>query len=145
MVRNVILPLVFLTVSYGALIWGLIWLLRRARLPLRPAISLGFLCFGTASAWLAAWIWPTDSSLYLNVWAVFLGDWLYQWSSESLGDPWLLQVPQVYLIAAVILYGGLGLLAQETYARFRPGQNRGRIGRNSLDSTRSWRKGHGNG
>jgi hypothetical protein len=107
-----VLELLVLTVLYAAIILSLVWLLRRAGIPARWAILLGFLGFGVGSSLLSAWAWPFDSSVYPNVWATLLGDRLYALSADRLGDVWLLRVPPVYVMAAALLYGGLGLLCQ---------------------------------
>ena len=89
------------------------WLLRRAGAPARWVVVLGFLTFGVATGLLAAWVWPYDSCVLPNLWAVVLGDALYELSSEYLGDPAglpaVLRVPWVYPLAGAILYGALGL------------------------------------
>jgi hypothetical protein len=120
-VRNVLLPLVILTILYGTTILGLIWLLRRVGIKSRWAIVLGFVIFGAGTGLMSAWLWPFDSSLYPNVWAVLLGDRLYQLSASYLLDLWPLRVPRVYVCAGALLYGGFGLLAQWLYGR-RKGQ-----------------------
>ncbi len=111
-----ILMVLMLTLAYGGIIAGLVWLLRRAGAPTRWAVFFGFLVFGVATGLLAAWVWPYDSCVLANLWAVLLGDLLYQLSSEYLGDhaglPVVLQVPQVYSLAGAILYGALGLCVQ---------------------------------
>lgn len=117
MVWKVALELVMLTLLYGALVAGLVWLLRRTGVPARWSMVLGFLGFGTVTALVGAWLWPFDSSVYPNVWATLLGDCLYACSADHLGDLWLLQVPRVYVVAAILLYGGLGLLCQWIYDR----------------------------
>ena len=99
----------FLTVIYGAIIAGLSWLLRRAGVAPRRAVALGFVSFGLASGLLAAWVWPFDSCVLPNLWAVLLGDVLYGWAGGALGDPALLRVPWIYPLAGAILYGALGL------------------------------------
>jgi hypothetical protein len=110
--RNVLLPVAVLTAIYALAIWGLIALYRALRLPRRGAIFLGFATFGLATGLLAAWIWPLDSSVYVNVYAVWLGDAVYGLSAQRLGDPWMLRVPQAYVAVSTILYGTLGMLAQ---------------------------------
>ena len=107
-----LLMVVLLTLTYGAIIAGLVWLLRRAGAPARWAVLLGFLIFGVASGLLAAWAWPYDSCVLPNLWAVLLGDALYGLSSEHLGDLAAFRVPWVYLLAGAILYGALGLVVQ---------------------------------
>lgn len=107
-----LLSVMLLTLAYGGIIAGLVWLLRRAGAPARWAVLLGFLTFGAASGLLAAWAWPYDSCVLPNVWAVLLGDVLYGLSSEALGDPAVLRVPWIYPLAGAILYGVLGLVIQ---------------------------------
>lgn len=117
MVASLVFPLTVLTSAYLGVIGALIWLLRRLRMPARWAILSGFLAFGLGTGLLSAWVWPLDSSVYPNVWAVLLGDWLYNQSSAHLENLWLLGVPQVYAVAGALLYGTLGLLVQEIYRR----------------------------
>ena len=118
MITYVLLPLALLTVLYSAIILGLIWVLRRAGMPARWAIWLAFLGFGLGTGLFAARLWPLDSSILPNVWATLLGDALYQWSTGAVGDIWFLGVPRVYVTAAILLYGGLGLLMQWVYHRY---------------------------
>lgn len=117
MIASLVLPLTVLTSIYLGVIGFLIWLLRRLGMPARWAIVAGFLGFGLGTGLLSAGIWPLDSSVFPNVWAVLLGDWLYNLASERLDDPWLFGVPQVYVLSGALLYGGLGLVVQELYRR----------------------------
>jgi len=109
--QNILVALM-LTLVYGGIIAGLVWMLRRAGVPARWVVLLGFLVFGVVSGLLAAWVWPYDSCVLPNLWAVLLGDLLYQLSSEVLGNPAALQVPWTYPLAGAILYGCLGLVVQ---------------------------------
>jgi len=117
--QNIILPLVVLTLLYGVIILGLVWLLRRVGISGRWAILLSFLFFGLGTGLAVAWIWPLDSSVYPNVWAAILGDALYRFSSDRQGSLWLLEVPHVYILAGALLFGGFGLLVQWLYNRTR--------------------------
>jgi hypothetical protein len=107
-----LLSVMLLTLAYGGIIAGLVWLLRRAGAPARWAVLLGFLTFGAASGLLAAWAWPYDSCVLPNLWAALLGDALYGLSSEHLGDLAIFRVPWVYPIVGAVLYGALGLGVQ---------------------------------
>ena len=107
-----ILTAAILTLAYGGVIAGLVWLLRRAGAPARWAIALGCLVFGIATGLLAAWAWPYDSCVLANLWAVLLGDALYALSSEVPGSPAVFPPPWVYPLVGAILYGALGLAAQ---------------------------------
>jgi hypothetical protein len=102
----------FLTLVYGAIVVGLAWLLRRAGVAARRAVALGFVIFGLASGLLSAWAWPYDSCVLPNLWAVLLGDGLYQWASGIGGNAALLRVPWIYPLAGAMLYGALGLAVQ---------------------------------
>ncbi len=117
--RGVVLPIVVLTAVYGLVIAGLVFLFRAVRIPRRWAIALGFSVFGIASGLLAAWAWPLDSCTLPNVYAVLLGDEVYGFSAQRLGDPWLLSVPQVYVVVSTFLGGLAGVLAQWVDARIR--------------------------
>jgi len=122
--QGVVLPVVVLTAAYGLVIAGLVLLLRLARVPLRWAIGLGFAVFGIASGLLAAWAWPLDSCTLPNVYAVLLGDQVYGFSARRLGAPWLLGIPQVYVVAATLMGGLAGLVAQWVDARLRASRRR---------------------
>jgi hypothetical protein len=111
-IRNIVLPILVLTAIYGLVIGGLAWLLRILRIPATRATFLAFLLFGLVTGLLTAWVWPLDSSVYANVFTVLLGDLVYRWSAQYLGDPWLLRVPHVYVLVSPILWAGAGLLFQ---------------------------------
>lgn len=61
----------------------------------------------------------------INFPATYFGDTIYGWSIQLLGNPhsfhahdtipWLLRVPQVYVIASIVLWGLLGLVVQLIY------------------------------
>ena len=107
-----ILGVFFLTLVYGAFVAGLAWLLRRAGVAASRVVALGAVIFGLASGLLAAWAWPYDSCVLPNLWAVLLGDALYGWASDALGNPALLRAPWIYPPAGAFLYGALGLVVQ---------------------------------
>ena len=117
MILNIILPLLGLTMTYVLVILGLILILRRMPIFSERAVFLGFLVFGVTTGILTAWVWPIDSSVYINIFGTFLGDWVYHWSFQHLGDLWLFQVPQVYVLASTVLCGAVGLLLQWMYNR----------------------------
>ena len=123
--RNILLPLVILSAAYALAILGLVLLFRAVRAPSKWQALLGFLTFGVVTGLLTAWIWPLDSSVYANVYAALLGDVVYHLAAAHLGDPWLLRVPQVYVVVSVALYGLLGFMAQGIYLqakKWRSGQ-----------------------
>lgn len=115
LVRNVLLPVAALTAIYALAVWGLIAMFRAVRLPKRWCVFLGFLGFGLSTGLLTARLWPLDLSVYVNVYASWLGDAVYGLAVQRLGNPWVLRVPQVYVSVSTVLYGVLGLLAQMAY------------------------------
>jgi hypothetical protein len=117
--RGVVLPAVVLTLIYALVIAGLTLLFRLLRIPRRWAIVLGFLAYGVVSGLLAAWAWPYDSCTLPNFYATLLGDAVYGRWAERLQYPWLLSVPQVYVVASAILSGLAGVLVQWVDARVR--------------------------
>ena len=119
MTWQLISKVVVLTAAYGSIVGGLAWLLCRAGVPRRWAIVLGFLTVGFVTGLLAAWAWPYDSCVLPNLWAVLLGDALYQLSSERLGDFAAFRPPWVYPWAGAALYGVLGLVMQAFASRAR--------------------------
>ncbi len=122
-----IIPLFILPAIYGLIILGLIVVFRKMQLPSKKVILLGFLVFGTAIGFFTAWLWPADSSFYFNVFGALLGDQVYNLSIQYFGDiispqahytiPWILRIPQVYVITSIVLYGSVGLLLQLIYNR----------------------------
>jgi hypothetical protein len=121
------LSVVILTAAYVVATTGLIALLRWRRIAGGNAIVLGFTTFGVLSGLLAAWAWPLDSAVYANLYAVLLGDQVYTWAISWLGDPnsaqahstipWLLRVPQVYVLVALVASAAAGLCVQRVYSR----------------------------
>ena len=127
MIFGVILPLLILPAIYGLVILGLIVVFRQMQVPPKKAILIGFLVFGTAMGFSAAWLWPADSSFYLNIFPALLGDQIYNLSIRYFGDkvspqahntiPWILRIPQVYVVTSMVVYGLVGLLFQLVYNR----------------------------
>jgi hypothetical protein len=120
--RNVLLPLVILSAVYALTIFGLTLLVRTLRVTSRWAVFLGFVTFGVVTGLLTAWIWPLDSSAYASLYATILGDAVYRLAAAHLGDPWLLRVPQVYVLVSTAVYGLLGLMAQGICLRIKKRQ-----------------------
>jgi len=112
---------------YGAAISALALLLRRAGVPGSKAVLLSLLIFGAVTGILTAWAWPLEASIYFNLLATLLGDRVYVLSIRYLGDsgspqahftiPWILRVPQVYVLASVALSALVGLPLQWLYNR----------------------------
>jgi hypothetical protein len=117
-----ILIIVILFSIYALVISGLILALRWLKIPAKIAIVLGFLIFSVISGLGVVWRWPEDISVMVNFPASLTGDWIYQASIQYLGDPhsdqagytipWILRVPQVYVLASVLFWGLAGLLVQ---------------------------------
>ncbi|NOZ58177.1 MAG: hypothetical protein GXO66_01145 [Euryarchaeota archaeon] len=127
MISEVLLPLLLLSAIYGLVILGLTVVLRRMGIFPRWEIALSFLIFGGGAGLLAAWVWPGEACVLLNVFAVFLGDEVYRLAILHLGDisspqahytiPWILRIPQVYVVVSVAFWGLVGLLLQSAFSR----------------------------
>jgi hypothetical protein len=127
MIANVIFPFLLLSAIYGIVILGLIWLLRKMGVSGKRAIILSFLVFGAVTGILTAWVWPIDSSIYFNLFASFLGDQVYNLSIQLFGDrsspqahytiPWILRIPQVYVLTSIVVCGLVSLPLQWVYNR----------------------------
>ena len=124
---GIMIPLFILPAIYGLVTLGLIVVFRKMQVPSKKAILVGFLVFGTAIGFFAVWLWPADSSFYFNVLPALLGDQVYNLSIRYFGDiispqahytiPWILRVPQVYVITSIVVYGLIGLVLQLIYNR----------------------------
>jgi hypothetical protein len=127
MIANVIFPLLILSAIYGIVILGLVSLLRTMGVSRKRAIILSFLVFGAVTGILTAWVWPIDSSIYFNLFASFLGDQVYNMSIQLFGDtsspqahytiPWILRIPQVYVMTSIVVCGLVSLPLQWVYNR----------------------------
>ncbi len=129
MIYNIILPLLILSAIYGLAIFGLIVVLRKFEILSEKRIILSFLIFGIVTGFLVAWrwAWHRDIEIIINIFTVFLGDEVYKLSIMYLGDisspqahytiPWILRIPQVYVIVSIIFWGLIGLLIQFIYNR----------------------------
>ncbi len=111
-----------LIVVHALLAWGISRLLRRLHTCSRAEILVGCLCSGLVAGFLAVLIWPADSVVLVNLPGVLLGDLIYNSSIRLIGDPsspqahftipWFLRVPQVYLLASILLWGLVGGVLQ---------------------------------
>lgn len=130
---------------YGLVIGSLAWALDRLRVLESISVFLSFLIFGVGSGILAAILWPMDSSVYPNIPAVWVGDWVYVHAIEYLGDPYsnqahhtipsVLIIPQVYVIVSAALCGVLGAAIQWLYNK-RRGHGIKRASRHSMAKER---------
>lgn len=128
---NIILLVLGLSAIYSLVILMLVLLLRKIGVPGGRAIILGFLIFGAVTGVLMAWAWPLDSSIYFNPFATYLGDQVYNLSIQYLGEmhsaqahytiPWLLRIPQVYVLTSMVLCGLVSLAFQWVYNRVATG------------------------
>ena len=127
-----VFTLLILSAMYGIVILGLVLLLRKMRVSGKRTIILSFLVFGAVTGILTAWVWPIDSSIYFNFFASLLGDQVYNLSIQYFGDssspqahytiPWILRIPQVYVMASIILCGLVSLPLQWVYKRGAEGE-----------------------
>jgi hypothetical protein len=100
---------------------------RLMRLRSVASVFLVFLLFGGIMGLLAVYSWTTRSGetlpllILFNAPGILLGDELYVRSIDLLGEPssehahftipWVLRVPQVYVISSMLSWGLVGLLA----------------------------------
>ena len=120
----------------GLLIVGLAVLLLRLGVARRQAVLVAFLVCGVVAGVAAAWLWPLETSATVNPLGVLLGDWMYGASIQAFGDPnssqahftipGILRVPQVYVLASVVVYGAAGAVAQWVASASRRGAVTGR-------------------
>lgn len=112
---------------YALICLGLIRLFRKLRVSSPKRIFASLLILGVMSGVIATVLWPNDISVLFNIPAVLIGDKIYIWSINLLGDPssphahytipWLLRIPQVYVIVSVLFWGLVGLVAQLVHNR----------------------------
>ena len=124
---GIIVPLLILPAIYGLVILGLVIVFRKMQVSPRKVVLVGFLVFGTAIGFFTATLWPADSSFYFNVFGALFGDQVYDLSIRCFGDiissqahytiPWILRIPQVYVVTSIVSYGAVGLLLQLVYNR----------------------------
>ena len=98
-----LLVILVLFVFYSLIIFGLIIALRRLKVPAKIAIVLGFLIFSVISGLGVVWRWPDDISVMVN----------FPASSQAHDTiPWILRIPQDYVVASLMFWGLIGLLVQ---------------------------------
>ena len=117
-----LLIIVLLFAFYGLIIFGITFVLRLLKIPAKIAILISFLIFGVLAGLATVQLWPRDNSVLVNFLASLIGDWIYVESIRVIGDPsssqahytipWLLRLPQVFVLASVLFWGLLGLLVQ---------------------------------
>ena len=119
--------MVVLHVAYGLIIWGIVLLFRRLDVLPRTRVLAGFMVAGAVGGLVAAWVWPADLAVLLDLPGVLLGDLVYNGSIRFFGDPsssqahfsipWLLRVPQVYVLVSTLFWGFVGLVVQAVVNR----------------------------
>ena len=127
MIYDVIVQLLVLSALYGLALFGIFMGLGKLGISSEKRISLSFLLFGTVTGFLVAWVWPGDLAVRINYFTAFLGDEVYHLATRYLGDisssqahytiPWILRIPQVYVIVAIISWGLIGAVIQFVYNR----------------------------
>ena len=106
---------------------GLMAALRKMRVSSKTRVFLSILILGVITGAIATVLWPQDSSVLFNIPAILIGDKIYIWSINQLGDPssfqahytipWLLRIPQVYVVVSVVFWGLVGLVVQLVHNR----------------------------
>lgn len=113
---------------YCLAILGLIVFLRKLGISVKLVVVLSLLIFAIAVGFASIGTWTKDISVLLNLPAVIVGDIVYQWSILVFGDassfqahytiPWILRVPQVYMLTSIVLWGVVGFLVQLVYNKW---------------------------
>jgi hypothetical protein len=127
MIYDVIVQLLVLSALYGLALFGIFTGLGTLGIASEKRISLSFLLFGTVTGFLVAWAWPGDLTVLINYFTTFLGDEVYHVATLYLGDisspqahytiPWILRIPQVYVVVSIILWSLIGAVIQFVYNR----------------------------
>ncbi len=106
---------------------GFMAALRKMRVSSKIRVFLSILILGVITGFAVFSLWPGDIIVILNIPAVLIGDGVYIWSIKQMGDPssfqahytipWLLRIPQVYVIVSVVFWGLVGLVVQLVHNR----------------------------
>ena len=100
---------------------------------MKRIILIGFILYGIAVGFISVWFRQnTDSVFLLNIPGTLLGDAVYGFSINFLGDPhssqahftipWILRIPQVYVPVSIFFWGLLSAVILVTYGKFRKGR-----------------------
>jgi hypothetical protein len=87
----------------------------------KKLIITAFVIFGVAVGFVSVWFRQnTDTAFLLNIPGTILGDAVYNWSINLIGNPhssqahytipWLLRIPQVYVPTSIFFWGIIGTL-----------------------------------
>jgi hypothetical protein len=120
-----LLPLLFLP----CVLFGIAILFRRIGMPKHTSIFFAFLVIGIVLGLVSVFLWPGDLGVYLNLPGTAAGDWVYHSSIDVFGNPvsdqahytipWILRIPQIYVIVSPLIYGAAGGLIQFVYNRIK--------------------------
>ncbi len=122
--------LLLLLAFYALIIAGLVALVERLDAGRGLSVLWAFSIFGLLTGLMVAWVWPYDSSIYLNFPAVLVSDAVYGWATRTIAPgsaeahariPWLLRIPQLYIWVSIVLSGLVGLVFQLILFNRRPG------------------------
>ena len=116
------MPVIASHAVYGLIAWGIVVLLCRLQVLPNTRVLVGCLVAGLVAGLVAMLAWPADVAVLLNLPGVLLGDMVYSGSIRLFGDPsssqahytipWLLRVPQVYVLVSILAYGLIGAIVQ---------------------------------
>jgi hypothetical protein len=118
-----------LLAAYIAIIFVLILILHKTGVARRKVIFASAMLFGILSGLAVTLHGLGEGGYIFNFLGVLLGDQIYNFSIELIGDPhssfahytipWGLRIPQVWLFASVIAWSLIGILAQLAYNRIK--------------------------
>lgn len=89
-----------------------------------------FLIYGVATGLISVWFGQNTDTLFLfNIPGTLIGDTVYGLSIKLLGNPhspqahytipWILRVPQVYILTSIVFWGLIGSMIQLIYKKIK--------------------------
>lgn len=89
-----------------------------------------FIIYGVIVGFISVWFdQNTDTLFLLNIPGTLIGDAVYGLSIKLIGNPyssqahftipWILRIPQVYILVSVVFWGLIGLIIKLIYNRFK--------------------------
>lgn len=107
---------------YALVIWLLARLFQRFEPVAQWSILIACVIVGIVSGFLTVLLWPRlDSILYPNVLAFVIGEQIYAWATGSVPPgtpsphfaiPWILRIPQLFVLTSLLLLALFGLIVQ---------------------------------
>lgn len=104
---------------------ALVFFIRKIGIGKRYIIFAGFAIFGLLAGTFSGLVEHREGLIISNIIGVYLGDEVYSYAINHLGDPhsfqahytipWVFRIPQIYLFTSLISYSVIGLVIQLIY------------------------------